>query len=52
MKNYLAFDIEISKVMPEDPSDFKRYHPLSISCAAALSSHGGLTCGIESTLPA
>jgi hypothetical protein len=40
MKKYLAFDIEIAKVMPDDPADFKRYRPLGVTCAAALASTG------------
>jgi hypothetical protein len=33
---YLAFDIEISKSIPEGTDDWKSLHPLGISCAATL----------------
>ena len=36
----LAFDIEISKELPDDFSDFKANRPLGISCAAALTDEG------------
>jgi hypothetical protein len=37
---YTAFDIEIARIMPEGVSDWSRYRPLGISCAAAMSSDG------------
>jgi hypothetical protein len=42
LPKYLAFDLEISKVMPEGSEDFRQYRPLGISCAATLSSGGEL----------
>lgn len=39
---YLAFDIEISKEIPEGENDWKAHRPLGITCAAAASSDGGL----------
>lgn len=43
MKNkYLAFDIEIAKIIPKDETDWKTHRPLGITCAAAASSDGGL----------
>jgi len=42
LPRYLAFDLEISKVMPEGSEDFRRFRPLGISCAATLSSDGEL----------
>jgi hypothetical protein len=36
----LAFDIEISKELPDDFGDFKANRPLGISCAAALTDEG------------
>lgn len=38
MIKYLAFDIEITKILPEDEDDWKAYRPLGISCAAVLPS--------------
>ena len=35
-RKYLAFDIEIAKVLPADVDDLKAYRPLGISCAALL----------------
>ncbi len=37
---FLAFDIEISRIMPEGVDDWSKYRPLGISCAAALPSDG------------
>jgi hypothetical protein len=37
---YLAFDIEISRIMPEGVDDWSKYRPLGISCAATLPSDG------------
>jgi hypothetical protein len=37
---YLAFDIEIFKVVPKDAPDWKPYRPLGISCAATMASTG------------
>ena len=39
---YLAFDLEISKEIPDGAADIKRFRPLGISCAATLSSDGEL----------
>lgn len=41
-RDYLAFDLEIEKVVPENVGDLKAYRPLGISCAATLDSQGGL----------
>lgn len=38
MPKYLAFDIEIAKMLPEDEDDWKAHRPLGISCAAVLPS--------------
>ena len=46
MKNqprYLAFDIEIAKILPDDVQDWSPHRPLGISCAATLSDDGELT---------
>jgi hypothetical protein len=37
---YLAFDIEITRIMPEGVGDWSNYRPLGISCAATLPSDG------------
>jgi hypothetical protein len=42
LPKYLAFDLEISKVIPEGATDFKRFRPLGISCAATLTSDNEL----------
>lgn len=42
LPKYLAFDLEISKVMPEGAVDFRRFRPLGVSCAATLASDGDL----------
>jgi hypothetical protein len=42
LPRYLAFDLEITKVMPEGVTDFRRFRPLGISCAATLASDGEL----------
>src|SRR4030066_2597550 len=42
LPKYLAFDLEISRVLPEGASDFRRFRPLGISCAATLLSDGEL----------
>lgn len=39
---YLAFDIEIAQLLPEDETDWKAHRPLGITCAAAASSDGGI----------
>src|SRR3970040_2309649 len=39
-RRYLAFDIEIAKVIPESSNDWNPYRPLGISCAATLSGNG------------
>ncbi len=41
-RDYLAFDIEIERVVPQNADDLKSYRPLGISCAATLDSQGGL----------
>ena len=40
---YLAFDIEIAKILPDDVQDWSPHRPLGISCAATLSDDGELT---------
>ena len=35
-RRYLAFDVEIAKLLPEDATDIKAYRPLGICCAATL----------------
>jgi len=40
---YLAFDLEISKSIPDNFGDWRRFRPLGISCAATLASDGSLT---------
>lgn len=45
---WLAFDLEIAKTLPDDFSDFKRFRPLGISCAATYSSENELTFWVES----
>lgn len=42
VRDYLAFDLEIEKVLPENVYDLKAYRPLGISCAATLDEQGGL----------
>lgn len=37
-RKYLAFDIEISKPIPDDATDWEQYRPLGISCAATWAS--------------
>ncbi len=37
-RRYVAFDIEISKLLPEDTIAIKQFRPLGISCAAAYCS--------------
>ncbi len=39
---YLAFDLEISRIMPDGSEDFRQFRPLGISCAATLTSFGEL----------
>lgn len=41
-KKYLAFDIEIAQLLPEDETDWKAHRPLGITCAAAASNDGGI----------
>ncbi len=41
-RKYLAFDIEIGRILPEDETDWKIHRPLGITCAAAVSSDGEL----------
>lgn len=38
MNKYLAFDIEIAKVMTSGETDWKAQRPLGISCAATFDS--------------
>ena len=38
-RQYLAFDIEIAKMIPERSNDWNPYRPLGISCAATLTSN-------------
>ena len=40
MRKYLAFDIEIAKVIPKEETDWKAHRPLGITCAAAMASDG------------
>ena len=40
MTSYLAFDIEIAKLLPDGQEDWKAYHPLGITCAATYSGEG------------
>jgi hypothetical protein len=42
-RKYLAFDIEITKPLPEGTEDWKSVRPLGISCAATLSDDGTKT---------
>lgn len=35
-RRYLAFDIEIAKILPDEVDDLKGHRPLGICCAAAL----------------
>jgi hypothetical protein len=35
-REYVAFDIEIAKIFPEDEKDWKKHRPLGITCAATL----------------
>jgi len=49
LPRYVAFDLEISRVMPEGYEDLGRSRSLGISCAATLTSDGEskLWCGID-----
>jgi hypothetical protein len=40
---YLAFDLEIAKILPEDVQDWSYYRPFGISCAATLPDDGRVT---------
>ena len=40
---YTAFDIEITKVMPEGVDDWSKFRPLGISCAATMTNEGEIT---------
>ena len=40
---YLAFDIEITKILPEGMQDWSPHRPFGISCAATLTDDGELT---------
>ncbi len=35
-RKFLAFDLEIAKVLPDDADDLKKHRPLGITCAAML----------------
>lgn len=35
---YVAFDIEIAKVLPDNENNWEQYRPLGISCAALATS--------------
>ena len=37
---YTAFDIEITKELPDGVGDWSTYRPLGISCAATITSEG------------
>jgi hypothetical protein len=39
-RRYLAFDIEITKVLPAGSQDWAAYRPLGVSCAATFSGEG------------
>lgn len=39
---YIAFDLEIAKELPEGETDWKAHRPFGITCAAAASSDGNL----------
>jgi hypothetical protein len=39
-RRYLAFDLEIAKLLPNGQEDWKVYHPLGITCAATHSGDG------------
>ena len=41
-REYLAFDIEIARIIPEGEMDWNSLKPLGITCAAAASSDGGI----------
>ncbi len=45
--SWLAFDLEIAKILPDEPGELKRFRPLGISCAATLSSEGKLDMWVE-----
>jgi len=38
-RKYLAFDIEITKILPDNVDNLKAYRPLGICCAAVLEAH-------------
>ena len=40
MFRYLAFDIEIAKMLPNGQEDWKAFHPLGITCAATYDGEG------------
>ena len=40
MHKYVAFDLEIAKVMPDDAGDLKAYRPLGITCAGVVAEDG------------
>jgi len=40
MRRYLAFDIEIAKLLPAEVKDLKAHRPLGIACAALLGADG------------
>jgi hypothetical protein len=40
-RKYLAFDLEIAKVIPDTERDIKAHRPLGISCGATLGGDDG-----------
>ena len=51
-RRYLAFDIEIAKILPDGVDDLKAHRPLGICCAAAMASgddqpHLWYSCGAD-----
>jgi len=46
-RKYLAFDLEIAKIIPEGQDDLMRFRPLGVSCAATLSEDGQLRLWYE-----
>lgn len=39
-RNYLAFDLEIARIIPDGAEDWKAYRPFGITCAAVVGSDG------------
>ena len=46
-RKYVAFDLEISRIIPEGQDDLMRFRPLGVSCAATLSEDGQLRLWFE-----